>query len=47
METKDGDRIVTLANRINLEELARVREEKRKSLRLAIWQLEYKLEQGY
>ena len=47
METKDGDRIVTLANQINLEKLARVREEKRKALRLAIRQLEYKLEQGY
>lgn len=47
MEAKDGDRIVALANLINLEELAKLREQKSKELRLAIWQSQYKLDHGY
>ncbi len=47
MEVKDGDRIVTLANLVNLEELVKLREQRAKELRHIIWQLESKLEQGY
>jgi len=47
MKTKAGDRIVTLANLINLEELVKIREQKSKEVRLANWLLERKLEQGY
>uniref|UniRef100_A0A6M3KL57 Uncharacterized protein n=1 Tax=viral metagenome TaxID=1070528 RepID=A0A6M3KL57_9ZZZZ len=34
---KAGDRLVTLANQIALEELAKVRDIKARDLRLAIW----------
>lgn len=37
---KAGDRIVALANLINLEELAKIRDQKAKELRLAIWRME-------
>lgn len=39
---KAGDKLVTLANLINLDVLAERREQKRKELRLEIWKQENK-----
>jgi len=38
METKDGDRIVQLANRIALRDAVKAKEVALKGLRLIIWQ---------
>lgn len=44
---KQGDEIVRLCNLINLEELAKKRDEKEKLFRLELWKLEMKIAEGY
>ena len=44
---QQGDVIVRLCNLINLQELARIRDEKEKLFRMELWKVEYKLAQGY
>ena len=44
---KEGDEIVRLCNLVNIQELARIRDEKEKLFRLELWKVEYKLAEGF
>jgi len=43
---KDGDKIVVLANLINLEVMVDLREKKRKELKLIIWKQDLDIKEG-